>query len=349
MPKLWEVAYQSRQIIKYGSIALATMIVGRVIITGAVNLYRTINPPAPPAPTVGFGKLPAIVFPKSTRGELEYSLETISGIISTPSDRAMVYFMPVTRPSLLGLPRGTETAASLGFVFEPEALTERLYRYSRTTPTPSRLDYDIVTGNFKMKVDWYKKPNFLQDNYIPMEDQVLSEVRNYLNKASLLEDDISKENYLLTYLAAKGEMFREVSSLSEADFVKVDLFREEIQPGFENVTAYSDKGIIQVIISGSRTQGERVVQVQYDYFPVDIDSAESYYIKSGEEAWEELINGGGHIVSSHKEGQIVIRSSSLGYYDSFEPQNYLQPVYIFEGDDDFKAIVHAISSEWVEE
>ena len=138
-------------------------------------------------------------------------------------------------------------------------------------------------------------------------------------------------------------------SLSEADFVKVDLFRAELEPGFENITSAADKGVIQVIVSGSRNQGERVVQVQYDYFPVDTSRVETYPIKTGVMAWDELVNGGGYIISSKKEGVETIRSATLGYFDSYEPQNFLQPVYIFEGDDGFKAVVHAVESTWVTE
>ncbi|MFC1653336.1 hypothetical protein ACFL1M_00635 [Patescibacteria group bacterium] len=349
MARLWEVAYYTRKGIRYGSISLVVLIIGRIVLGAAINLYKELNPPPPPPPTVGHGKLPPMKFPKQKRPEIEYHLETVSGTIPTPMDKANVYFMPITRPNLLGLERGTQTAASLGFVFEPEALNERLYRFSRTTPIPSRLDYDIVTGNFKMKLDWYENKNFLQQKFLPNESQALSEVRNYLNKADLLERDMDEGGYIVTFLAAKGKGFKVVSSLSEADFVQVDLFRNEIDEGFENVTTTEDKGIVRVILSGSREQGQRVAQVEYDYFPVDIESAETYPVKAGVSAWEELVSGGGHIVSSPNEGSVTVRSAKLGFYDSYEPQNYLQPVYIFTGDEGFKAIVPAVDPVWIQE
>jgi len=37
----------------------------------------------------------------------------------------------------------------------------------------------------------------------------------------------------------------------------------------------------------------------------------------------------------------------LGYFDDFQFQPYLQPIYVFAGDDDFLGYVPAISSEFV--
>lgn len=348
MARLWEVAYHARRTIRFGAIGLVVLIVGRVALGMAVNLYRQLNPAPPTPPTVGFSQLPPLLFPKQTRPAIQFRLETVSGTVPTPSDRATVYLMDITRPNLLGLERGTEMAASLGFLFEPEALTERLYRFSRTTPIPSRLDYDIVTGNFKMRVDWFDKPDFLKEKFIPDEKQALSEVRNYLNKADLLPNDINDGENIITFLAAKAKGYKEVGSLSEADFVQIDLFRASVDEETPNITSTKDKGVIRVILSGSRGQNERAVQVEYDYFPINLEASETYPIKSGVAAWEELINGGGHILSSPQEGTVTVRKAYLAYYDSFDPQNYFQPVYVFEGDGDFKAMVPAIDPVWVQ-
>lgn len=349
MARLWETAYYARKTIRYGAIGLVVLIVGRVALGMAYDLYKQLNPDPPPAPTVGFSKLPPLKFPKQERPPITLRLETISGTVPTPSYQANVYFMPITRPNLLGLEKGTQTAASLGFLFEPEALTERLYRFSRTTPIPARLDFDIVTGNFKMRVDWYEQENFLKDKFLPNEQQALTEVRNYLNKADLLETDVEEGENKITFLAARGKGYRVVDSLSDADFVQVDLFRANVAEDVPNITPIQDKGIIRIILSGSRTQNERAVQVEYDYFPVDVSAPETYPIKTGPQAWEELQAGGGYIVASPVEGVVTVRTIYLGYWDSFDPQNYFQPVYVFEGDNGFKAVVPAVDQAWVQE
>jgi hypothetical protein len=349
MARLWEVAYYARKTIRYSTIGLMVLIVGRVIVGVSIDLYKKYNPPPPPAPTVGFAKLPALTFPKQKRPEVELRLETISGTVETPNYEAKVYLMPITRPNLLGLERGSQIAANLGFLFEPEALTAKLYRFVRTTPIPARLDYDIVTGNFKMRMDWFDQPNFLEEKFLPDEKQAVTEVRNYLNKADLLAEDIENGAQKVMFLGAKGKSYQAVDSLSEADFIQVDLFRQPIETELPVVTPIKDKGIIRVILTGSRVQNQRVAQVEYDYFPVDSEVFETYPIKSGQAAWQELVTGGGYIVSSPSEGALAIRKTYLAYYDAFDPQNYFQPVYVFEGDEEFMALVPAVDPAWIQE
>ena len=350
MPKLTETAYYTRKTIKYGSITLLVLIIGRVVLTGAINYWKAAHPKPPPPPTVGFGQLPQLSFPNKESTELSYTLETVSGSVPTISDRGTVYFMPIIRPNLLALQRATETATNLSFVFEPQSLSERLYRFSKSSPLPSRLDFDIVTGNFDLRVDWFTNPNFLQQRLLPSDAQAISEAQNYLGRADLMEKDLVAGESKITYLKGSGKGYQKTVSLSEADFIQIDFFRKEIEPGIVSITSDPTEGIVRVTISGSRNQGERIVFVKYDYFPIDSLNFETYPIKSGQAAWEELISGGGYIVSPPQGGnQAIVRSITIGYYDAFEPQNYFQPVYIFSGDKDFTAIVPAIDNTWIQQ
>ena len=349
MTPLAETAYYTRQTIKYGSIGLVVLIVGRFLVNAGITLYTRLNPPPPPPPTVGFGQLPRLSFPSNNPPKYNYILETVSGVANTPSDRAPVYFMPIIRPNLLALERATETAANMGFVFAPQAITERLYRFSRTSPLPARLDFDIITGNFGMSVDWWTNDLFLQEKLLPNDNQAISEAKSFLNRADLLPSDLDDGLTKVSYLKASGRGYIGALSLSEADFIQVDFFREPIADSFEVLTPSPQEGIVRVIISGSRTQGQRLVWVKYDYFPVDLNNFETYPIKSGPQAWEELLAGQGYIISlAGQQPSATVRNVNLGYYDDFDPQNYLQPVYIFTGDNGFKAIVPAIEATWVQ-
>jgi hypothetical protein len=39
---------------------------------------------------------------------------------------------------------------------------------------------------------------------------------------------------------------------------------------------------------------------------------------------------------------VKVRQIELGYFDSFEPQTYAQPVFVFTGDDNFVGYVQAV-------
>ena len=73
-------------------------------------------------------------------------------------------------------------------------------------------------------------------------------------------------------------------------------------------------------------------------------------MKPSSTAWEELQAGRGFIARYPTNGaiSIVVRQVYLGYYDSFDPQMYLQPVFVFEGDNGFLAYVPAVIPEWIE-
>lgn len=351
MASLIETAHYTRKVIQYGAIGLVVLIVGRMIVGGAASYWRKLHPPPPPPPTVGFSKLPPLVFPDTDRPQLTFTLETVSGGVPMISDRGTVYFMPVARPNLLALERATQTAASLGFIFPPEPLSERTYRFSRTSPLPSRFDIDIITGSFDLRVDWFANLAFLQQRFLPDQEQAITEVKNYLRAASLLPDDLANGEARVTPLKAFGQGYQQAVSISEANFIQVDLFRTPLGDGILPViTPISGEGIVRVILSGSRSQGERFVFVKYDYFPVDTTNSHTYPLRSSESAWQELQQGGGHIVSFPRDKTTVtVRTVGLGYYDAFEPQNYLQPVYIFSGDDGFLAVVPAVDPVWISE
>src|SRR3990170_8609731 len=110
MASLTETALMARQLIKFGLIGLAVILVFKLGL-GLVNTYfRVVNPPPPPPPTVSFGKLPTIEFPERLHPELTLRLETPTGGTPDLGDRATIYLMPTFRSSFLALDAASETA-----------------------------------------------------------------------------------------------------------------------------------------------------------------------------------------------------------------------------------------------
>ncbi|MBI5619928.1 hypothetical protein HY950_03130, partial [Candidatus Gottesmanbacteria bacterium] len=67
------------------------------------------------------------------------------------------------------------------------------------------------------------------------------------------------------------------------------------------------------------------------------------------QAWQELQSGMGFIARYPATGaSVTVRNVTIAYYDSFEPQMYLQPVFVFEGDDGFVSYVPAVAPPWTE-
>jgi len=344
MASLHETAHYSRFAIKYGAIVLAVMIVGRFALGVAVNVYKAIFPEAPEPPTVGFGIIPKVVFPEMNSGDFTYRLETPTGMISEFQDRMEVFPYVLERPNLLALEQATTQAAAMGFEGQPQQINATDYLWSIFTQVPGTLYMNVYDGTFMIEYDWNKAPDFLVEQQLLNETSVNQRLQDFLQSPGLLPQDLANAPYTVTYLKASGRSYEKTVSLSEADFIQFDWFRKPIQDIFAVMTPDATTGVVQAIASTNPRQAW-LVYLQYNYFPVDYARVETYPLKPAAQAWEELLSNQG-FVARIEPGieQIVVRSVELGYFEAFDKQPYLQPIYIFRGDNQFVGYVQAVKS-----
>jgi hypothetical protein len=162
-----------------------------------------------------------------------------------------------------------------------------------------------------------------------------------------LTKDLENGPIQTTYLKAVANSLVPAVSLSEADFVRFDIYRQD--QIFPFVTPQFDEANVSVILSGSSDSEKRIIRLEYAYFPIDYNSYATYPLKPVETAWEELKQGKAYIarVKSSAPDEITVRRVFLALYDPDQYQPFIQPVYIFQGDDDFMAYVPAIAAEWL--
>ena len=350
MSQLGRVASVTRKIIKYGGLGLVSYIILSWIFKFGVILWHQLNPPPPPPPTVAFGKLKAIEFPVSaTDQQFSYQLETPEGNLPSLSDRSAVYALPPKKASLLALDQAKTLAKSLGFTDEPAPLSSEIYRFSKQLPALLTLDVHLVNDTFILKYQWPADEGILRQSAFDSELAIQKKAKQALERLGLLRDDLETGETKITFLRASANIFIPTYSLSEADFVKVDLFRTEAEE-IPIITPSPDEGNISLIFSGSNQPSKEMILFKYDYFPVDYNSLATYPLKPIESAWEELEQGLAFIarVKETARETIVIRRIELALYDSDRYQPYMQPVYVFMGDDDFIAYLPAILSDWIE-
>lgn len=340
---LTQVAGWSRGFIKYGAISLVVFMVGRVVLNATIALIIAMTPPKPVPPTFGFGSLPDLILPPSVAQVDTYTLETRSGGLPGAPRMMPVFFMPKSSISIFSLDNAKKLAAGLGFVFEPEQISTINYRWKRTTPLPSVLDVDIINQHFTVKTDWSSDPTFLA-NINPPTDKAASDLaKNTLTSAGVLTTDIATSEGKISYLKARGSGYEKALSFSEAEFLQFDLRRTPINQKYPVLRSDPTKGNARLIMSGTKNASGLIVDAELIHFPVDYDRPETYPLINSNEAWQRLSNGNGYI-ASFKPGvqKAVVREMYLAYYDSDEPQQYLQPIFVFTGDDDFVAYVPAV-------
>lgn len=347
MASLTETARVARNLIKFGGIGLIVLILVRGIWQLGREWYRLKNPPPPEPPTVAYGKLPPIKFPEKTPLELTYKLQTVNGTTPDLGDRSPVYFMPYLRPNLLALERANKQVVKLDFKTEPIMLDAKHYRWEKDG-AKTYLTMNIITGEVEMEYNWRADPEILSAPDLPGQEQAINEAKNFLQQAEMLTEDIKLGQAKVSYWKVKDSQLVKAISLSEANFVRVDFFRQSTTET-PIVTPSAEEGMVYLLFSGSKERYKRVVKFSYHYFPVDYENSATYPLKLSSQAYRELQTRQAYIATKGDNQQIItIRKVSLAFFDSPEPQQYLQPVYVFEGDNGFVAYVSAVNDELVE-
>lgn len=359
MATLTETAYKVRQGIKFGGVGFVAITVLWFLGNAAIAYYKALNPAPPPPPTVDFGALPPVVFPKET-GRPNVELELPTGAIPAFPDRMMVYFAPTKRSGFLDSQKAVDTGSVMGFIFKPEQPSETRYVWHKQDDLNSSLDMDIVSGYFKLSRAWQNNPALLDSSNFISDKQVVLDVANYLNRIGLMPEDVNG-NEKVTYLKSSGSKLVPALSLSDAEFIQVDLFRNDVDILDEKsekktvIGHYSfyrpdaNRGLIRTVVSGAADTDSKIVSMDHNYTRVEYDTKGTYPIKSGDVAWKELKAGQGYVTDgSPKTGTTKIRRVLLGYYDTDQVHKYMMPIYIFLGDQNFVAYVSAITDNYLQ-
>lgn len=349
MSRLGEVASVSRKVIKYGSIGILVMVVGRMLWGVGYTWWKTRNPDPPPPPDAKFGTLPKLEFPAIVeQPSLQYTLETRTGGLPVLEDQFAVYFMPIKRPSLLAYDQSAALADRLDFIQEPEKLSKKEYRWNSSSPVSSSFTIDIITGEFVLNRIWQEDEGFLTPTLFFSEERAVDVSRNFLSRIGLLPEDIRLGTHSIQTLRNQDGELVTAASISQAQFIRVNLFRAPVS-GVIVVNPFVDRGLISLVLAFQKEEARQFINVEYSYFPVEIEQFATYPLIGVAQAWQRLQDGEA-FVSSFPNGvdNIVLRDVYLAYYDSDTPQQFLQPVYVFEGDDNYFAYVPAVADEWVQ-
>jgi hypothetical protein len=346
---LTQMTKVGRVVVKGVILTLVGLMVGRVLVTSAYNYWKATHPEPPPPPTVGFGVLPTLQFPAQLAAEkpLSYLLETPTGTFPKFADRAKVYLMTHPEPSLLADENAKKAANKLGFATEPEVVNSSFYRWTKTEPLLTTLDLDINTLHFSLSTDYLSRPDILYTTQLPTNFDAVRDVKSFLSSAGLLPADIATSSGTVKMLKATGSSFTPAVSLSDASVLQVDLHRTPIDETFSFFTPDDNPGTISSIV-GSGGIHNSILKFAYAHHTIDYSQVHTYPIRSPDSAWQLLKAGEGYIAHKGTVDQAVIRKVELGYFDTPEQQSYMQPIYVFSGDDDFLGYVSAVDPKFIQ-
>ena len=351
VPTLSNINYLGRRGLKVVMIGLLALMIGRILWTALVNYWQATHPTPPPPPTVGFGILPSPDFPYQEDDEKPktYTLEMAGGL-TDELDRLAVFLMPRPAANLLADERVKEIAANYGFIFAPEVLNQEIYRFTKNQPLDMSMEINSVDLTFSLRSNYLSKPEILTvqtSQKLPEEFEAVEHIQEFLNAANIVDDDIATVSGQVTFLKSIGGELQTAFSLSDADFVQVDLNRTPVEDKYKMYTPDGETGVVRAVISSAFAGRNSVVEIDCFYHGVDYLSRETYPLRGVHSAWKSVQAGDAYVATGNDLDKAVIREVELAYYDSFEYQQFLQPVYVFRGDDGFLAYVPAISASYL--
>jgi hypothetical protein len=346
---LTSIAIKTRKSIRYGIYSLILIMLLRFV-WGIVkaDILPILFPPKLPPATLGFGNLPKINFPAAVEPlpELSYKLETASGSLPEFPLNMNVYYMPKAAATLSSVDTAKTKAQALGYATKPIEISETVYRFNHPK-VPSVLEMNIVTGTFSASFSLAADSSPL--NFPPPDQEsAKSTIVDILKSANSYPKDLTVFGEP-EFLKLEGQNLVKALSRSEANLIKLSLFRQPMGENSEypSLTKYPAEGNVWFILSGANENNKKVIGSEFHYYPISKDNPETYPIKTAQQAFEELQNDQAFIASLglNKDGNVTIRKVYLAYFDPETPEQFFQPIIVFEGDRGFAAYVPAITAE----
>jgi hypothetical protein len=335
-------AHVSRKIIKYGGLGIVAIAILWSLGTLGYKVYRSIRPPYTP-PTIKYGNLPRIVFPSKEKKKKSFSFEFANDTIPSFKDQSRVYIIYRPNNSFLALEKDKETAKKFDFEGEPKEIRSGIYEFKNNDNKTLRIN--VLDGSFRMTYPYLEDQMLTSPKRMPSKSEVINIASAALKGGSKLTEDLENGVKEVAFFKIENNGLRPANSQAEANVARVNFYREKLDE-LDIISKNIDQASVTVLVSGSDVSEKKVLEIDYKDLNIDRESYSTYPIKSTEEAIADLNSGNYWPVSDVVNEKVVIRNVYLAYFEPVTLTNYLQAVFVFEGDNNFSAYVPAVSDQY---
>ncbi|MDE2589378.1 MAG: hypothetical protein KGL95_06910, partial [Patescibacteria group bacterium] len=309
------------------------------------SLFPT--PAAPP--TVSFGKLPKIIFPLPTTTMPSFTVNTVSGSLPVFDDRITVYKLAQAQTNFSSIEKAKSLAATNNFQGDPTPISDTVYQWTKMDPNKQTLSLNIQTFDLSFSTDYLHDPQVLSATNLGTPSDAIAKLTTFLNGfEGTLPTDIDATRTQTTLFSIQNNTLIPALSLSDAQIIRVDYYQSDI----DNIPIYYPH-FPQSLMTGFIASGQSdqtVVAATFIHKSVDSQTSATYPILTAQEALDKLKKGEGFLANyDNPTKPAIIRTISLGYFLSDDPaQQYLMPIVVFQGDNNFYAFTPALRDEWVQ-
>jgi hypothetical protein len=343
---LTQTAYTSRRIIKYGGIGIIAFSLLWGISKAAYLAYITAHPPYV-APTVKFGLLPRLIFPEKETQAKSFTFELPNDAVPTFKDQTKVYVIYRPDKTLLALEEDKKTAASFGFTDEPIETETGIYKFSNTADNKT-LTVNVLTGDFIVTYPYASDQLLANPEKMPSKATAIETASYFLQKGGKYTDDLANGEKVVTFWKIEGDGLKSVSSQSEANAARVDFYRQNLND-LPILSTNFGQASVSVLVSGSTVDAKKIIGVNFKDMSITKESFSTYPIKTGQQVIDSLNSGNYWVAKDVSSKNVTIRKIYLAYFEPMTLTNYLQPIFVVEGDNDFVAYIPAISSDYIKQ
>ncbi len=344
---LTELSYYSRKSLPFVIVFFLLLLIFFYAIELLFMYLFSLNPKTVYTnPIFGKIQIPQIKNASSSAG-FNFTLDTIEGTPITASDTAKVYFLPPAATKFGYSEKIYLMAKTFGF--NTEIVKYKLNDVEATfEDLKQKLTVDITNFNFHYDYNFNRDTNLFTGAIIPSQDAIQNKAIDFLQTVGRYPDELSQGKTNITYMHydTATNQFTNTDRPMDANVVEIDFFRPDIDgtavvtPGFPSSQNY----VVMVFHDGDY----KVIRAQIKFFEKSNEQIGVYPLKTGNAAWKELQDGKGIVMApADTSKNVTIKTMFLGYFDPDIYQSYLQPVFVFVGENNFVAYVPAVANTYL--
>lgn len=282
----------------------------------------------------------------SSSANLNFTIDTIEGEPVSASDSAKIYYLPSSSAKFGYREKIYLIAKTLGF--NTDVVNYKLNdKEAVFEDSKQKLTIDITNYNFTYEYKFEDDQEIFQKTIVPEKNTIEDTAVNFLKTIGRYPEELSrgKTNTIYIIYDPISKKMSVSDTNQNTNIMEVDLYRPDLENTIVTPTYFNSQNYVMMVFYAN---GYKIIKAQVKFFEKSETQYGIYPLISGNDAWNELKNGNGIVVqNSQTGGNIVIKKMFLGYLDPDVYQEYLQPVYVFLGQNDFVGYVPAVSSSYL--
>lgn len=294
-----------------------------------------------------FGKIQKPIFDNATSSaQFSFTLDTIEGKPVTATESAKIFFFPAPTAKFGYREKLYLIAKTLGF--DAESMRYQLNGREATFDNGKQI-LTVDVSNFNFSYEYRFASDDAEFRYTSNPTKSISETKasDFLKSIGRYPEEFAqgKTNTIFVYYTPSIKQMRIVEKSQEANASEVDFYTPDID-GISVISSRYPNSQNYVVMS-FHNNDIKILKAQVKFYDRSQEQFGVYPLKSAEKAYEELRSGKGFVTHfSVETNNIAIKKMFLAYLDTPSYQTYLQPVYVFLGDNDFVGYTPALQDDY---